>query len=391
MLIHPGREKLIRTVVSEAFVKKGDFELVNKGAYQALRADLLRDKEALELSAGDFNALIFSKLLTTPLQEIPEAGHPDRSAWEAGMVISIIEELQRVPVSYQVTITLPGIRSRAELHIPLSNGIDLVASETQPKGIDLLSQQQFRVALAIRVVVKGYHQVGTSGVTSSAGAIAKQVATMFLAANVMEVYYSGPSAQVFVVDDGPPEAGGLPTGLQDFFGKLQLLREHTFDARPEGPDLFKATVDQAQRFFAHKTDLDFRERIATAMEWYIDSITSPDETLGYLSACIGLESLLGDKNEIDSKRMQDRYGYLLGRSRERRQQLADDPRQVQQIRGNLVHARSSRLKARELESLKKVRGMLLECIRVELQNLIAIETITLANALRDRAARSASP
>jgi hypothetical protein len=89
--------------------------------------------------------------------------------------------------------------------------------------------------------------------------------------------------------------------------------------------------------------------------------------MAYIAACIGLESIFGEKdmNEM-SKRLEDRYAFLLGKDREHRKQLAKDYGEVLRIRGQLIHARAKKLGQRDFNALKAAREMLRKSILHEL-------------------------
>jgi len=127
---------------------------------------------------------------------------------------------------------------------------------------------------------------------------------------------------------------------------------------------------EATRFFAQSTHEDFPS-IAAAMEWYQDSISSNNQTFGYLAACIGLESLFGsdDQLEMMSKRLEDRYAFSMGEGRSERERLRMKYRDVLNLRGKIVHAREPRLKASYQSTLREAQTMLLEATWKELHNL----------------------
>ena len=92
-----------------------------------------------------------------------------------------------------------------------------------------------------------------------------------------------------------------------------------------------------------------------------------DQTIAYLAACIGLESIFGEKDMSEmSKRLEDRYAFLLGNDREDRKKLAQEYREVLRIRGQLVHARVKKLPPRDYKALETAREMLRKTIAHEL-------------------------
>lgn len=127
----------------------------------------------------------------------------------------------------------------------------------------------------------------------------------------------------------------------------------------------------AQQFFLRRGNADF-DAIAAAIEWYMDSITSDNQTFAYIAACIGLEALLGlgdasERMDAMSSRLCDRYGFLLGAGRNERERLSLEYRDILNLRGKLVHARSKRLTAGEREKLSQVQRMLAKVIDREIE------------------------
>jgi hypothetical protein len=104
-----------------------------------------------------------------------------------------------------------------------------------------------------------------------------------------------------------------------------------------------------------------------------DACYSDNQTLAYLAACIGLEALLGGGDEhLDdmSRRLADRYAYMLGKARSARQMLQSDYLEILKVRGRLVHARDSRLSGDALGSLERATNMLARVIRHELEQFL---------------------
>jgi len=83
--------------------------------------------------------------------------------------------------------------------------------------------------------------------------------------------------------------------------------------------------------------------------------------MAFLAACIGLESIFGEKpsgmTEL-SRRLVDRDSFMLGKDRDERGKLARDFEEVLKVRGELVHARTSRLKAKDWASPSFPDGLL---------------------------------
>jgi hypothetical protein len=136
---------------------------------------------------------------------------------------------------------------------------------------------------------------------------------------------------------------------------------------------FLALPPRVHRFYS-RPHLPGFDRVAAAIEWHQDSQQNDDQTLAFLAACIGLESVFGEEEkgmtELTS-RLQDRYAFMLGKDREDRKRLAKDFADVLQVRGALVHARATRLRDKDLKQLHKVREMLWQSIHHELKPFIS--------------------
>lgn len=107
----------------------------------------------------------------------------------------------------------------------------------------------------------------------------------------------------------------------------------------------------------------------SAIDWLMESHIAHNDTMSFLCACIGLEAILGDSNEQMSelsKRLADRYAFLLGRGPEARRKHRSDYEELLNLRGKLVHAKRVRLEQADGAFLVKARHMLLTLIRHEL-------------------------
>lgn len=122
------------------------------------------------------------------------------------------------------------------------------------------------------------------------------------------------------------------------------------------------------RYFRARGHSDYPS-ISAAIEWYQDSLFAENQTYAYLAACIGLEALLGSDGYLDnmSKRLADRYAFLLGKGRTEREQMVDSYTEVLKVRGKLVHAKAATLDSEGRQLLRKAQDMLLKAIWHELQ------------------------
>jgi hypothetical protein len=116
----------------------------------------------------------------------------------------------------------------------------------------------------------------------------------------------------------------------------------------------------------------FKNQVGAAIEWYMDSFYENNQTVAYLKACIGIESILGDDQKPMSElsfRLADRYAFMIGKNREERNALVKKFTDVLHLRGELVHARERRLSKTKAPLLADAREILLRCIEHELTTM----------------------
>ncbi|OEZ90707.1 HEPN domain-containing protein [Duganella phyllosphaerae] len=112
-------------------------------------------------------------------------------------------------------------------------------------------------------------------------------------------------------------------------------------------------------------------RIATAIEWYVDSIGVYNQTVALLEVCIGLEALLGEEADMSemTKRLCDRLAFTLGKTPSERKRYHSDYLALLQLRGKLVHAKIFRLKKDDELVLENGRKMLKKMIDHEVEHI----------------------
>lgn len=130
------------------------------------------------------------------------------------------------------------------------------------------------------------------------------------------------------------------------------------------------SFEPIKSFFRSEEQTDFTS-ICAAIEWYQDSRSAENQTFAYLAVCIGLEAILGSDETITelSKRLCDRFAFLLGKSRGDREALAKQYEQVLKVRGRLVHAKVARLSKEDSVLLTQARFMLKATIEHEIKRL----------------------
>jgi hypothetical protein len=107
-------------------------------------------------------------------------------------------------------------------------------------------------------------------------------------------------------------------------------------------------------------------RILTGLEWAFDAAVERNETQALLNACIGIEAVLGKKQESAlTERLADRCAYLLGRGAQDRDRIADSFRKIYDVRSAVVHGRSRRLEPAQRGMLNSARLLLRDVLRRE--------------------------
>lgn len=240
-----------------------------------------------------------------------------------------------------------------------------------------------------------------SPAASACISLAKQY--LFIAQNfdVCSSGYSGVSA-VAAFNEGTPDTFGvlsIPERLGHEFAQLKFdegellvngawmygepvqgsLLGHPSRApqsEEEVADAIEQRLQPVRRYFNARSNPDF-ESIAAAIEWFLDSQFAENDTFAYIAACIGLEAILGSSGHVDglSKRLTDRYAFMLGGSRKEREEAISQYTRVLNLRGKLVHAKAARLGREDRPLLFVARRMLLQVLRHELRRIYSIEKI----------------
>jgi len=266
----------------------------------------------------------------------------------------------------------------------------------------------FGVRPQLQIVTRGYGDYTMqSGAASDCLSVAKQFAFALVDSGVTLNKYSMERAGA-AFSDGEGElftAIEVPEGVGKYLGRLciderKMLMYERLEPGPTRSPLFGLDVGRApgdarerrlalselftevRRFFAARSNEDFGQ-IAAAIEWYQDSRWSDNDTFAYIAACVGLEAILGSKDEsLDSltKRLGDRYAFLMGKGRADREALRRRYHKVLEVRGQLVHGKAARLPREERGLLQEAQTMLALLIRRELFRIKGEESASQAAA-----------
>ncbi|HXV32121.1 MAG TPA: hypothetical protein VD840_17465 [Sinorhizobium sp.] len=136
---------------------------------------------------------------------------------------------------------------------------------------------------------------------------------------------------------------------------------------------FPAALAQATWFNGLPELSKDAEPIRAAMEWYIESDLSGNQTMSLLQACIGLEALLGDEDKGRvTEKLADRYAYLTGRTVSERDGLRAKFQEVYSYRSHIVHGRRTSLGIDNIRHLLDAKKMLESAIGIELSLLKSV-------------------
>ena len=288
---------------------------------------------------------------------------------------ALCEAFRELPRLYKIVINVPGIKVKTGFGYTVSEEIGCFAAAAAAAA-DLSGQEKSNDGLSglnIEIRLRGYYGCfEKDALLDSAWSKLRQIA-FFLSYSSGGTRGNDPSSDPAVprlIDDrGREYLLSIPHGLAEFVGQLAYDGE----VRVKGQESLGSQLSRLLNYvrsFYEKSGEPARdhERLAAAMEWLVDSLSLSDQTMAYLAACIGLESLLGeDGGDTPTSRLQDRYAYTLGKTRAERKRLASDMHEVFTLRGQLVHARASRLKGKDAASLSKIRRMLALCLGAEVR------------------------
>lgn len=404
------QEKLERLYVSYASsLELGDnFAMVTNAEYDEL-AKVLLGAHADYLRQRDVDYLTFFALFEVELLFKERTGRlasPVNADIFDAVVKKLNETFGSLPRKYVLCVELPAFPNVGEYEIEISEGLKLCAAKHK---FHIYQPHLYPIAAAVVITgLAGEHKTflkfefeGYSGTSASSPPIdaclskIKQLSFVLCAHAVWRrASQRGALARATLTTDGKerskdvelphelakmcgvliPHPDSLKVRVPSAKGGLLILlggEEKSAETDSEKIEAIKNKTHDGSRFFSRQTHEDFAS-ISAAMEWYQDSVDSGNQTFAYLAACIGLEALLGSPNEqLDSlsKRLEDRYAFLLGTGRTERERLRTQYRDILNLRGKLVHAREPKLKAAYQQTLHDAQNMLLKATWKELHNM----------------------
>lgn len=341
------------------------------------------------------------------LREVGSAGSMSDPSNQAKFVQAFVGRLQEriegLPDKYRVRISLPSFPKLERASLRITDEVRLVVANG-PVGRN--SDESAKLSALARAITDMHQPLQTflefdaigfiDGADSSAAgrflATAKQCAFLFSATGAGKFDWS--ESMALATYDPSPYGGTnarfeLPHGVSRCFGRLKAneadwtvyrgkpgaVSSLLGSGRPPEDDAERLEALQSSlypigRFLACRDHPEFTS-IAAAMEWHQDSTWADNQTFAYLAACIGLEAVMGGDGHMEnmSRRLADRYAFLVGRGRRERDELVKQYEAVLNLRGRLVHAKTARLAAKDEALLRQAQSMLLRVIWREMHEM----------------------
>jgi hypothetical protein len=370
--------------------------------FDALQSAMLTLKGEY-LNRDSANAVLFRECYSFAHKHQGRTGPlntPDNQDLLEGMVNHLKACIESYPRDYVVRIELPSFPNFGAATFDLAPDMMLAIGQhkrdsqnaivnalLKTRGVDSVEFDAF-----IELRASGYADNSPdSAVTSACISMAKQCAFILLAFGVVKNTYapSEPARATLTTKlTGTTNLFALPDSLARYLGTLVPNDEKlvTYDyssaatllgapPRPAAIDeekceALRSGLSTAVRYFSAKENTDFAS-ISAAIDWYQDSLLAENQTFSYVAACIGMEALLGSDTHIDemSKRLADRYAFLMGKGRAEREALSSEYTKILKLRGRLVHAKAARLEGNDRDLLRSAQQMLMKAIWHELHEM----------------------
>jgi hypothetical protein len=370
--------------------------------FEALHSAMHR-LQGKHLSREAISSVIFRECFAFSNQHHDRSGplvHPTNSDLLEGLVARLKGCMESFPRKYVVHIDLPSFPSYGAAVFDLAPDIKLMLGQrkrdVKTDIVDaMLKLEGFGAGefdTYLELNASGYADSSPDSAAASVCiSMAKRCAFVLSTFGVVQqTYMPAEQARATLSCDltGTTQAITIPDSLSRYFGELipnddKLVAYDSSSpltllggkSRPavtdkEKLDALKAALQPAARYFGARDKPDFPS-IAAAIDWYQDSKLAENQTFAYIAACIGMEALLGSDSHLDemSKRLADRYAFLLGKGRLEREALSAEYTKVLQLRGRLVHAKAARLENDDRDLLRRAQRMLLDAIWHELHEM----------------------
>lgn len=319
----------------------------------------------------------------------------------------LVRYVESLPRQYCLTVSLPSFPAWwSQDEAPLAPDVSIcvqaesvqvdsqvakVARALAQRGApDLLPHGAF-----LRIKVAGYGDFAPDApAVGEATSLAKQVAYLLGAygvTNAWGIERQGSCYWTCESDGTPARTGWMSLSLSRMFSCLQVEESslqffdtssgHTLLGSMRGPRTdsekniaVRTQLASVRKALAARGVPDYAH-LGAAMEWFQDSLAADNQTVAFISACIGVEALIGTEEQSNqmSDRLADRVAFTLGSSRSERERLRQEFRLLLTLRGQLVHGRQRRLAASERDKLRRLQEILDKLIKKELWVLLQNE------------------
>lgn len=337
-------------------------------------------------------------------QSVAPAEEPTADQRRARLRASLVSYVESLPRRYHLTVPLPAFPEWwTTADVQLADDVRICgrkqrlhkamdgASKVVQALVDAQNMAQTPLTPFLRISVSGFGDYASdTPAVSQAVSLAKQMAYLLRVYGVANAWGVSQEEKVLweCESDGRSGLTGMaPPSLARMFSSLSIeeseLKIWTTGmtllggssreaATPEEKNqAVDSRLDGVRRALNARDESDY-QTVAAAMEWYQDSISADNQTVAFISACIGIEALIGtnEQETMMSDRLADRYAFMTGGNRSERTALRNEFRELLKLRGRLVHGRQPRLKASERERLRRLQEILDQLIRKELDSTL---------------------
>lgn len=181
----------------------------------------------------------------------------------------------------------------------------------------------------------------------------------------------------------------LPYEIRSYMAGMQIKND-TFifaQSRPNNPksitslllgppETFEEQVKRKCGMFSKLHDPEYvsePNHIFSAIEWGFDGEANPNETMGFIQTCIGLEALLGAKEEEKyeerigtTERLAIRCAYLLGKTPSTREKISTRFKKIYNLRSVLVHGMQQKIAEAHSATVNDAKDILQQLIYREI-------------------------
>lgn len=419
--MHPSaRAALIQATIDslvQRHVSNGYVGFADAGANAGLVAKIAKEGSPWlqEIDAHLFLDFQLSDEVRTLLKEKPANGLLGEILTRDELLpaaVLVAEWVDSMPQSYTYFFPLPSLQELGAPLLELSDRFALIdtGDETAIEGLHVVERAEYDASdpdarhlwmikrmRYLRVRISGHHLSGAD--SESAPAEAFSILRRFLvlsdAADVLTSEWHRDRRLIAV----PMESRTRwrlwrPLHLQDEVASEVAGFEFTAKSlRQPGKGLFGSLVIETRPPLSGgdlASNLQSRFQVVTkaleaspevkgvsnllaAAEWLFDASAERNGTIAFLQTCIGFESLLGERGNVEeagiTATLSDRVAFLLGRGAQQRDDLRERFKTFYRERSKIVHGRAARLTQRHREQLQWGKNRLREAIQSELYAL----------------------